>query len=167
MKPNSDTSCTKEKTSVSNYCPKAMLSWEDRILSATISMITRMLSKKPEWLKLVSGQRKKKSKELSGTSTRMLTKSKLPRTLREKPSRVLLKKFTLPRLKSTFHSKALLQHWPSLKFKLSSSPKKLVIFLLIQTMKPSSQTLDKSDQFSNLLSFKRKSMSISLDMVKL
>ena len=72
-------------------------------------MITRMLSKKPEWLKSVFGHKKKKLKELTDTLTKMRMKNKFPKTSMGKSSKVSLKKFTLLKHKFTSQLKALSQ----------------------------------------------------------
>lgn len=61
-----------------------MLSSEVRTLSAITLMTIRMLKKKLEWLRLESGQNKKKLKVLSDTWQRMLTINNSLKTSREK-----------------------------------------------------------------------------------
>lgn len=72
------------KISASNCWSEDMLSSEVRTLSAITLMTIRMPKKKLEWLRLESGQNKKKLKVLSDTWQRMLMINNSLKTSREK-----------------------------------------------------------------------------------
>lgn len=72
------------KISASNCWSEDMLSSEVRTLSAITLMIIRMPKKKLEWLRLESGQNKKKLKVLLDTWQRMLMINNSLKTSREK-----------------------------------------------------------------------------------